>query len=97
MTYRIDLTPSAEIDLWYYSAHDQRIILDAINSHLNHDPEIESKRRKRLRDNPLASWELRVGDYRAFYRIEEHATVAIAAIGHKEHNDLIIRGRKTDL
>ena len=97
MTYRIVPTQSAEIDLSYYRVHERRIILDAIKSQLSHDPDVESKRRKRLRENPKASWELRVGNHREFYRIEANDVVVIGAIGHKEHNDLLVRGKKIHL
>ncbi len=61
------------------------------------DANIETKRRKRLAQHPIAAWELRVGKYRVFYEFEEEATVKIVAVGHKEHNDLFIRGEKVEL
>jgi mRNA-degrading endonuclease RelE of RelBE toxin-antitoxin system len=97
MRFRIVLTPAAEVDLAYYKAHDRGVILDAIRIHLETEPLVESKRRKRLEENLLAPWELRVGDHRVFYGVEEVGTVMISAIGHKEHNDLIIRGKKVEL
>jgi mRNA-degrading endonuclease RelE of RelBE toxin-antitoxin system len=56
------------------------------------DADVESKRRKPLRPNPVAPWELRIGAFRTFYEIEEDRDVRVLAIGHKEHNDLFIRG-----
>jgi mRNA-degrading endonuclease RelE of RelBE toxin-antitoxin system len=50
-----------------------------------------------LADNLLAPWELRVGDHRVFYKVEGVVTVTIARIGHKEHNELLIRGEKVEL
>jgi hypothetical protein len=35
--------------------------------------------------------------YRVFYQVEGAATVTIAAIGHKEHNDLLIRGKRVEI
>lgn len=57
--------------------------------------EIATKNRKPLRPNELAEWELRVAKYRIFYDIvSEPRTVKIKAIGWKEHNRLLIRGRE---
>ncbi|HWE36049.1 MAG TPA: type II toxin-antitoxin system RelE/ParE family toxin [Isosphaeraceae bacterium] len=97
MPFLIEFTPSAEDDLTHFRAADRRVILDAVRTHLSNDAAIESRRRKRLAENPLASWELRVGDHRVFYEIEGDATVTILAVGVKSHNDLYIRGKRVEL
>jgi hypothetical protein len=61
------------------------------------DAATSSRRRKRLSTNPLAPWELRVGDHRAFYEVGADATVVVLAVGVKQHNDLWIRGRRVML
>jgi mRNA-degrading endonuclease RelE of RelBE toxin-antitoxin system len=48
-------------------------------------------------ENRLAPWELRLGDHRVFYEIQDDTHVKIIAVGHKEHNDLFIRGEKVQL
>ncbi len=50
-----------------------------------------------MRANRLAQWELRIDNYRVFYDFEEDDIVKVVAVGHKEHNDLYIRGRKVEL
>jgi len=95
--FEVSFIPSAEIDLSHFGASDQRVIVAAIREFLATDADSESKRRKRLSANPIAPWELRVGDHRVFYEIEGEATVTVLAIGVKEHNDLFIRGRKVEL
>jgi mRNA interferase RelE/StbE len=97
MTFSIRLTRSAEEDLAFYPINQQRIIVDSIRIHLTHDADKETRRRKRLTEHPLAAWELRVGDFRVFYEIEDAVGVKITAIGHKDHNDLFIRGKKVEL
>ena len=97
MPFQISFTPSAEADLAHFKAADRHVIIEAIRVHLLTDADIESRRRKRLNANPVAPWELRVGDHRVFYEVEEGATVTILAVGVKEHNDLYIRGRKVEL
>jgi mRNA interferase RelE/StbE len=59
---------------------------------------VETKNRKPLRDNPIASWELRAGKHRIFYEAEETARkVTIVSVGHKEHNTLLIRGKEVQI
>jgi mRNA-degrading endonuclease RelE of RelBE toxin-antitoxin system len=95
--FQISFAPSAVADLAHFRAADQRVIVGAIRTHLMTDADTESRRRKRLAPNPVAPWELRVGDHRVFYEIEGEATVSVLAIGVKQHNELLIRGKKVDL
>jgi mRNA-degrading endonuclease RelE of RelBE toxin-antitoxin system len=97
MAFSVRLTRSADEDLLFYPVYDQRVIVDAVKLHLIHGADQETRRRKKLTDHPLASWELRVGDFRVFYDIEADAEVKVTAIGHKIHNALFVRGRKVDL
>lgn len=96
--YQIEVTEDARIDLSYYSVFERKIITSEIRVQLTHKPLVETKNRKPLRDNPIASWELRVGKYRVFYEVAEAVRiVAIVAVGHKEHNVLLIRGKEVKL
>lgn|SRR5665811_2154399 len=97
MTFDVKLVPSADQDLNFYGARDQRVILDAIEEFLEVDADLESRRRRPLRPNPLAPWELRIGDYRVFYEITAARLVRVLAVGHKVHNDLFIRGQKVEI
>src|SRR3990172_3491045 len=97
MQFQVAFTPSADADLAYFTVFAQRIILDGVKVHLTIDADVESKRRKRLTEHPIAPWELRVGKYRVFYEFEKQSIVKVVAIGHKEHNELFIRGRRVDL
>ncbi len=97
MKFQVVLTPSADADLGYLKVFEQRVILGAIKVHLTVDANVETKRRKKLTQHPVAPWELRVGKYRVFYELEEQAMVKIVAIGHKEHNQLFIRGKRVEL
>jgi len=60
---------------------------------------VETKNRKPMRPNPLASWELRIGKLRDYYDIEEEAenVVYIVAIGVKERNRVWIGGEEVEL
>jgi mRNA-degrading endonuclease RelE of RelBE toxin-antitoxin system len=97
MKFLLTATPSADADIEYYKAFEQRVIVDAIKVHLLIDAHVETNRRKKLTQHPIATWELRVGKYRVFYELEEPTTVKIVAVGHKEHNELFVRGKRVEL
>jgi mRNA-degrading endonuclease RelE of RelBE toxin-antitoxin system len=89
----VAFTPSAERDLRHFRKIDQKLILDAVQLQLVHEPVTETTNRKRLKPNPLGPWELRIGDFRVFYSPDVEAkTVSVGAVGVKEHNTLYIRG-----
>ena len=60
---------------------------------------LETRNRKPLRPNPLASWELRIGDLRVYYDVEEdpEQQVNIVAIGMKRRNRVSIGGELYDI
>jgi mRNA-degrading endonuclease RelE of RelBE toxin-antitoxin system len=96
--YRIEFTGEAKADLDYYAAFERRIVTSQIRAQLLHEPLVETKNRKSLRENPVASWELRAGRFRVFYEVDEGLrTVTIVAVGHKEHNALLIQGKEVTL
>ncbi|UCD85549.1 MAG: type II toxin-antitoxin system RelE/ParE family toxin [Deltaproteobacteria bacterium] len=88
--YEIKLSESVEKDLKRIKAYDRNIILDAVEERLSHIPNIETKNRKML-VNLIPSfeavppiWELRVGEYRVFYDIdEEEQNIYVRAIRKK--------------
>jgi mRNA interferase RelE/StbE len=58
----------------------------------------ETKNRKKLRANPVAPWELRIGNYRIFYEVDNDSVkVIIILVGAKEHNILFIRGKRVKI
>jgi mRNA-degrading endonuclease RelE of RelBE toxin-antitoxin system len=96
--YEIEFTERATRHVEQFVKYARNIILDAIRSQLPYQPNVETKNRKLLRENVLADWELRVGQYRVFYDIDEdNRVVRIVAVGYKEHNDLYIEGEKFGL
>ena len=69
----------------------RKIILDAIEKHLRHEPTKVSKNRiKRLRDMEWPQYRLRVGDDRVFFDVEDE-TVNILAIISKERCETWLR------
>src|SRR5262245_25859408 len=67
MAFKVEFSPRARDNLKKLRKRDQQIILDAIASQLTDQPDQSTRKRKRLEDNLLSPWELRVGDFRVFY------------------------------
>jgi mRNA-degrading endonuclease RelE of RelBE toxin-antitoxin system len=98
MSYEVRFSRDAERQLSGLDARDRSILLDAIEDQLTHQPGVPTRHRKLLRENPLADWELRVGEYRVFYDIDgDPGIVMILAIGVKSHNTLRIEGEEIQL
>ena len=96
MAYRIQLAASAKDHFSRLNARQQAIFLRAIKIQLQHEPLRDTRNKKRLRPNPLAPWELRVGALRVFYEIDadKSGLVNILAIGVKRENRLLIAGKE---
>ncbi|MBI3780734.1 MAG: addiction module toxin RelE [candidate division NC10 bacterium] len=62
--------------------------MDAVDRQLVHRPTIETRNRKPMRPNPIAPWELRIGNLRVYYDVEEEpdSVVQIRAVGIKQRN-----------
>jgi mRNA-degrading endonuclease RelE of RelBE toxin-antitoxin system len=98
MAYGIRFAESVKVQLRQLSASQRAQILDAIVQQLSHEPMVETRNRKPLRPNPLAPWELRVGDLRAFYEVATlENEVQILAVGQKRGNSLWIEGKEVRL
>jgi mRNA-degrading endonuclease RelE of RelBE toxin-antitoxin system len=98
MPFAVEFSRRARHHLKDYRKRDQQVILKAIVARLTDEPEKETRNRKKLEENELAPWELRVGDFRVFYDVDTDAEcVIIVAIGHKVHNTLWIAGEEVEL
>ena len=73
--------------------------MDEVDEQLAHQPTLPTRKRKVLRANPIAPWELRLGDIRVFYEVQEEPEpqVIVKAVGMKRHNDLWIGEEKIEL
>lgn len=111
MSYKIEYSPAAEEHLRALTARQRSIVFDTIDEQLVDQPAVETRNRKQMRPNPLAPWELRIGDLRVYYDVEEaHEAAAtdeivekptprvlIVAVGLKERSRLIIGGEEVTL
>jgi mRNA-degrading endonuclease RelE of RelBE toxin-antitoxin system len=97
--YDVVLTPDAKAHLDAFRAVARSAIVRAIEANLCHQPFVGTKNRKLLRPNILATWELRVGAFRVYYRQPEgrELTVEIVAIGVKLGSTVVIGGEEIEL
>jgi mRNA-degrading endonuclease RelE of RelBE toxin-antitoxin system len=86
----IEYKPEVSTGLKRLSAYQRRRILDTIEEQLAHEPSRKSRNRKPLVnlqppwEQEGLVWELRVGEYRAFYEVDKAANwVVVPAIRHK--------------
>jgi mRNA-degrading endonuclease RelE of RelBE toxin-antitoxin system len=83
-------------------AYDQRRIVAAVRQQLiESDPRMETRHKFALDPPPeCADYELRVGNYRVLYRVDEREgqpRVIVALIGKKDRNRLIVEGEEFKL
>jgi mRNA-degrading endonuclease RelE of RelBE toxin-antitoxin system len=103
MAYDIHIMDYALEDLAEIRVFDRRRITDQIHRQLTLQPTMATRNRKRLDtetpdfEHTRPVWELRVGDYRVFYDVDEpDQTVYVRAVRRKEHGQTtedIIRER----
>lgn len=101
MPYRVAYSAAAELDMRrpYLSVRDETTVRALARQLLTEQPDAESSRRRRMDPNPLAAtWELRLGELRAYYDIDEASrTVWIVRVGHKRRERVVVRGIQVDL
>ena len=98
MAYEIRWSPEARDHLATLPAHQRALAVDGVERHLTGQPDEPSRKLKLLRDNPLAALELRLGDLRVFYDVNENDNaIEVVAVGIKEHNCLRIAGEEFTL
>ena len=99
MAYKIQFAESALSQLGALKANERALLVEQIETHLSQEPTVNSRNRKPLRPNPLAPRELRVGNLRAFYDVENDKThvVNILAIGKKIGNKLYVEDQEIQI
>lgn len=75
------------------------MVFDGVDEQLAHQPTVETRNRKPMRPNPLAPWELRIGDLRVYYDVQEEPqkVVTVLAVGIKVGNRVVIGGEEVEL
>lgn len=95
MSYQIEITEDAKTDMSFFDVYERKMILTGIKEQLTYEPLKETKNRKKLFDNQVSSWELRIGKYRVFYEVNNNIiTVIVVSVGVKDHNVLYVRNKE---
>ena len=99
LAYRIEYSPETDQHLRVLTARQRSIVFDAVDEQLAHQPTVETRNRRPMRRNPLAPWELRIGELRVYYDVgeEPEKLVIVLAVGIKDRSRIIIGGEEVDL
>jgi hypothetical protein len=63
--------PEATDHLRALSARQRAMVTDTVEDQLSHQPTVETRNRRPMRPNPVAPWELRIGNLRVYYAVDE--------------------------
>jgi len=99
MPFDIKFAGNVRQHLQALTARERSTALDALERQLLHEPLVETRNRKPLRPNPIAPWELRIGNLRVFYEVVsgDPGVVRIVAVGKKEGSIIRIAGKEIKL
>jgi len=83
----------------WLTTRQQTIVLDAVDRQLLNQPKVETRNRKPMRPNPVAPWELRIGNLRVYYEVSDdpEPTVVVLAVGIKDRDRVRIGGETVKL
>ena len=96
--FEIKLTEEAIGDLQWFKKAERSHIVGELVALASLEPTTETRNRKRLRPNELAEWEIRIGDFRVFYDVDQdNKLIKIEAVGYKKGSQLLIRGKEYKL
>jgi mRNA-degrading endonuclease RelE of RelBE toxin-antitoxin system len=97
--HHVEYTPEAEDHLAHLTARQSSMVLDVVERQLRHEPTVATRNRKVLRANPVAPWELRIGDLREYYEVKDdpEAVVVVKAVGVKHRDRVRIGGEEVEL
>ncbi len=96
--YTVEYTPKATEDLKWFSKREQKIIIDGIDDNLTYEPTVKTRNRKQMRPNDVAEWELRLGDFRILYNVDEIVRIVeVQRVGEKRGNRFLFRGREGEI
>jgi hypothetical protein len=71
VAYTIEYSPETDGHLRVLTARQRTLVFDMVDRQLAHQPLIETRNRKPMRPNPVAPWELRIGNLRVYYDVVE--------------------------
>ena len=93
MAFQIVFEAEAAAQFRSLTAQQRKTITKAIAAKLADHPTVPTRAIKRLRPNPVAEYQLSVGNLRVLYNVEGDHVVLIV-IGRKAGNELIVGGEE---
>ena len=98
MRYELRWSPDALDHFGWLARHEVVRVLDETPQQLSHQPNVPHRNRKLLRENPVAEWELRLGDLLVYYNVQpDEPVVDIIAVGVKRQNQVFVGGEEWKL
>ena len=99
MAYTIEYSPETDRHLRFLTARQRILVFDTVDRQLAYQPIVETRNRKPMRPNPVAPWELRIGNLRVYYDVAmtPEPIVFIRAVGIKYRNRVVIGGEEIEL
>jgi mRNA-degrading endonuclease RelE of RelBE toxin-antitoxin system len=99
VAHRIEYSPETESHLRALTAAQRSLVLSTVKLHLAQEPTVETRNRKPMRPNLLATWELRIRNPRVYYTVDAAPphVVSIRAVGVKVRNRVRIANREIEL
>lgn len=81
------------------TAGERRRVRDAITVQLSNEPTSQTRNRKPMLPNPVAAWQLRVGNFRVYYDVTEEPeqVVLIQTIAVKQREKVYAAGQELQL
>jgi mRNA-degrading endonuclease RelE of RelBE toxin-antitoxin system len=97
--FRIEYAEAALRHLRDLSARERAQVLNTVVQQLEHQPTTPTRNRKLLRANSVAPWELRIGDLRVYFDVQESpvAVVSVRAVGKKVREKILIGGAEVEI
>jgi len=97
MRFEIQLAPEAVEDLRSLKANVRAEVRDAIEKHLRHEPEKESRSRiKRLGGLSQPQYRMRVGEIRVFYDVLRSQVQVLAIVSKEEATKWLSEAGRTE-
>ena len=99
MAYHIRFSDEADKHIASLTARERATLLDRIERQLRDQPTVETRNRKRMHEGKagfIAPWELRVGELRVYYDVQEgpEPLVSVVAVGVKVRERVSIGGKE---
>jgi len=93
--FQITYTHAAREDISTFKKQEQTMVADRVEEQLIHQPNVETRNRKKLRPNQTAQWELRAETYRVLCDVDEiEQKVEVKLVGRKVGATLLVRGQE---